>query len=112
MPQARGTRTQDSMQESLKGLLADLAYMKTMPDADMDYLNAIEGSILTKLRAPISEALATAQKAGAILPQNLRQQAMQGMGGGPPMGPMGGNLGSPPQGVRGMASFPSVPPVD
>lgn len=91
-------------------MLADLAYMKTMPDADMDYLNAIEQSVLAKLRAPISEALATAQKAGAILPENLRAQAMQAQGGG--MGPMGGNLASPPVGVRGLSNFPSVPPVD
>lgn len=85
MPTRRGTRTNDSMGEFLTGLLQDVAYAMTLPDADMNYLGLLQQALIQKVREPM-ESYLQSQGAGGMGPQMMGQQMMGGM--------------QPPAGVR------------
>lgn len=78
---ARGTRTNDSMPEFLAGLLQDVAYAMTLPDADLDYLANLQKALVGKVREPMDRYLAS-QGAGPM-------GGMMGQMMGPQMGPTG-----------------------
>lgn len=90
----RGTRTNDSMPEFLTGLLQDVAYAMSLPDADLDYLATLQKALVAKVRQPMDQYLAS-QGAGPMA---------GGMGGGmmgQMMGQQMGPTGQPgPPGVR------------
>jgi len=83
------------MAEALRGLLSQIAEMKAMPDADIEYLGSLENQVLGFLRAPIE-----AQKAQMA----MGNAAMSGgMGGG-----AAGLLGLAPRGMGGQMAAPNV----
>lgn len=86
-------RSQNTMAESLQNMLGDLADMKVLPDADLEFLIELETLILKKLRAPI-DALMQGQNAGSQMP----------VPGGPGM--PGGER------VPGLMSSPAMPNMD
>lgn len=50
-------RSQNTMAESLQKMLGDVADMKVLPDADLQFLIELETVILQKLRAPIDDIM-------------------------------------------------------
>ncbi len=72
------------MTEGLQSFLQDLAYMQSLPDADIGFLRTLQDTVLNKIREPMD------------LYQQMTQQATAG-GGAPPMG-MGGPGAAPPPG--------------
>lgn len=94
-----GARTQNTMQEGLTGLLQNVAYLQTLPDADLEYLVNLQALLVGKLRQPMQDAMAAAQ--GGVPP----------LGSASPMPPMGGpmDMGGMPPGVPGPPPGP-VPP--
>ena len=64
-------RSQNTMAESLQKMLGDVADMKVLPDADLQFLIELETVILQKLRAPIDQ----------IMGQGNGQQQMAGVPG-------------------------------
>lgn len=123
---AKGTRSANTMQEYLAGLLQDVAYMQSLPDADLEYLTNLQAVVLTKLREPMEAAMAAAQSSGppplgSASPMGGSPASPMGappMGGGP-MGPPPGMGGGPPMGGGGAPQLPpglrngiALPPVD
>lgn len=64
MPSGRSTNT---MVESLQNVLKDISQMKTMPDANLDFLVELETMILAFLRKPIEDYM-NAQAGGQASP--------------------------------------------
>lgn len=85
MAATRGTNTQA---EALQRLLADISQIKTMPDADLEWLIQLETFILAKLREPIEQMSGQMQGMAAGPPSP--QPGMSPMGGGVPGGGMAG----------------------
>lgn len=50
-------RSQNTMAESLQKMLGDVADMKVLPDADLEFLIQLETVILQKLREPIDSIM-------------------------------------------------------
>jgi hypothetical protein len=73
------TRAQTTMAESLQKMLGDVADMKVLPDADLEFLIQLETVILQKLRAPIDDIMGQNQQAQ---PQMGAQQSPVAMPGG------------------------------
>ncbi len=100
----RGTRTQDSYAEGLRAFMQDLAYMTTMPDADLDFLKNLQEIVLSKIRQPID------------MYQQMTQAASTGGGspvpggGMPQMGAPGASAGGPPPGLAAMLGGGGMPP--
>lgn len=110
---ATGTRGTNTMSEALQRMLSDLSQIKTMPDADLNFLIGIETTILTKLRAPVDQMVGQLD-AGAPPPDPA-------MGGDPSMGaggeaiPMDPSMGQPSMpggGVPGVRQSPGAPNPD
>lgn len=76
------TQNNDSMAEGLKKLLPAISQLKVLPDADMQFLSALEMAVIGYLKQQ-------AQKAAAGTAQAAAQAAggAPSMGGGPQMGP-------------------------
>ena len=92
---ATGTRSTNTMTEGLRRLLADLADMKILPDADISFILDIEQQIVTKLREPI-DSLHQQGTTNATPPDQMppgMDPSMMGAG-PPPMGP-GAGMGAP-----------------
>lgn len=70
-------RSQNTMAESLQKMLGDVADMKVLPDADLQFLIELETVILQKLRAPIDQIMGQAQPQGAM---NTMDPAFPGSG--------------------------------
>lgn len=99
----RGTNTQE---EALKKLLNSITEIKTMPDADLEFLVNLETTILQYIRGRVDQAMAPQppspdpQMAGV-------SEAMSGMGmAAMPAGPGGGG------GVPGLRQEPAMPNPD
>lgn len=89
------SRATNTFEEALQGLLGDIARMKAMPDADLDFCVQLETAVLGKIREPTDMlAQAQAQKAGLPMPGG-------GASAGPPAGP--GLEGIPPEMAAAMA---------
>lgn len=117
-------RTTNTQAEALRGVLGNIADMKTMPDADIGYLTNLETMILGYLRAPFEAS----QQANGMSPAgNPSNPAMGGMPGAMPgiappgMGPSGPMMGGMPGGqplappgprVPGIMNGPSMPNPD
>lgn len=131
MPGTKGTRSANSMQEYLSGLLQDVAYMQSLPDADLEYLTNLQAVVLAKLREPMDQAMAqAAQSAPPALGSATPGGGLGGPGpmgaspappmgpppgppmGGPPMGLPPGPNGAPPGLPPGLRNGGSMPPVD
>ncbi len=86
------TRQNNTMQEGLHQLLSSLAQLKAAPDANLEFLSAIESSILDKLREPMQQAAQALAQAGGVVPPGMGQQLSQAAGAGvgaPAMAPAG-----------------------
>jgi hypothetical protein len=108
-----GTRSNNTMDEGLRGFLQQLALLKVAPDADLDFLSQVEMGIIERLKAPQVQAMQQFAAAGGVLPPGaMGPQAggMPGMG-GPPPAPAG--VSPPPgPGVPGLMNPGGPPPVD
>jgi hypothetical protein len=121
------------MSEYLTSLLQDVAYMQALPDADLEFLTNIQQAIVSKLRAPIEQAMQQAQAMGGAPPMGSADPSMGGMGGDPMMGgapggmdpmaammgQMGGGMPPPTPDAQGQGQLPpglrngiQMPPVD
>ena len=102
------TRQNNTMQEGLHQLLSSLAQLKAAPDANLEFLSAIESSILDKLREPMQQAAQALAQAGGVLPPGMGQQlgAAAGAGVGAPAPAMApsGPAGNPDELRRLVAS--------
>lgn len=95
-------RSQNTMAESLQKMLGDVADMKVLPDADLQFLIELETVILQKLRAPIDDIMG--QGAG-----NGNQSTVGVVpGSGAPAGPMGGMPMGRVAGIRNEAPMPNM----
>lgn len=108
----RGTRDTNTMAEALRGVMQDLAFIQTLPDADVEFIASLQQTILSKLRAPMEAYMQSQgmQPGGAGAPP-MMDPAMMGapMGPGPAAPPspdMGGG------GVPGLRNGGALPPVD
>lgn len=90
---ALGTKNTNTMAEALRGIMQDLAYVQTLPDADLDFISGIQQTILGKLRAPM-DAYLQSQGPGQTAPPQAAGPA--GLGGG-----MGGAPAPDPTGSGG-----------
>lgn len=93
-------RSENTMAESLQKMLGDVADMKVLPDADLEFLIHLETVILQKLRAPIDDIMGQGQGRNTV-------PGSMGMGqqpGAMPMGPGGG--------VPGLRTEPSMPNME
>lgn len=103
------TRSTNTQAEALKGMLGQIADIKTYPDADIEWLLGIETQILTKLRQPVQEAL---QSAGALsdvagsMSMGGQPQAPMAMAGAP------GAQTAQGAGVPGLRQSPGMPNPD
>lgn len=90
------SRSTNTMQEALQRVLSDLAVMKTLPDADLEFIVNLETTVLQKLREPIDNI------------------ARAGLTNAPPqMGPGGAGGANPSMvgaGVPGIRSEPQINP--
>jgi len=75
-------RSQNTMAESLQKMLGDVADMKVLPDADLQFLIELETVILQKLRAPIDDIMGQASGQGGGQQQNpsMQQSPVAGPG--------------------------------
>lgn len=89
-------RSQNTMAESLQKMLGDVADMKVLPDADLQFLIELETVILQKLRAPIDDIMG--QSAG-----QMQQQMPMVPGSGAPSMPM-----ERVAGIRNEAPMPNM----
>lgn len=109
------TRSTNTQSEALKGMLSQIAEVKTYPDADIEWLLGLETQILTKLRQPVQEAL---QSAGAMsdVAGQMAPSMDPSMGGAPspPPMPMAGTPGPTASGpgVPGLRQGPGMPNPD
>jgi hypothetical protein len=108
-------RGQNTMAEGLTAILSDLAGLKPLPDADLQFLTEMETMILGKLQAPVN-AMAGANSGGMPGPPgvDMSQGPVPGMGPGstPPMPPPGlpmGGPGGPPPGVAPRPNMAGAP---
>lgn len=103
---ALGTKTTNSASEAMRGLLQELAYIKSFPDADLEFLTGIESSILEKLKAPIAQHMAQYGPGGSSPTAPGGGMAQMGT----QMNPMVAQLA---QGVPGgLRNAGTTPPVD
>lgn len=91
---AKGTRTSDSMPEFLSGILQDVAYAMTLPDADLGYLANLQMNLVSEIRKPMENYIAS--------------QGGQPMGGAMGGGMMGGGMARPQMGPTGQPGPPGV----
>lgn len=95
------------MAEGLNGLLSSISEMKTMPDADLQFLIGLETAILQKIHSQYDAAGQMAPTPGG----GQMQGAPQG-----PSAPMGAMAGGMPVGAgggaRGMRTEPNMPNPD
>lgn len=87
-------KSTNTMVESLQSLVQDIAMMKTMPDADLQFLLDLETTIIAYMRQQMDQSMG--QNGNPMAPPAT-------MGGGPPMPPMPPpQLPSSPMGGRPM----------
>jgi hypothetical protein len=86
------------MPEFLSGLLQDVAYAMTLPDADLNYLATLQQALVMKVREPRDQYVQS---------QGGQPMGMGGMGGGMPGMGMGGGMG----GQMGPSGQPGPPGV-
>lgn len=115
-----GTRTDNTFAEALTKLLRNLADMKVLPDADLEFILNLEMQVVQKLREPIDtmQAQGSTQVPGAP-GMGMPMGPPPGMGGGLPPELMGGmppEMGMPGMGggagIPGMRQEPAMPNPD
>jgi hypothetical protein len=97
----------DNMSEGLKKLLRQVADLMVLPDADLQFLTSLQGTITEYIRAQ-SSALAQAASGNSDPTAQMQAGGMAGLsgGGGDPLAAMmsgmmgggGGSMGAPPGG--------------
>ncbi len=82
------TQQNNTMAEGLTKIVKDIAVMKMQPDADMEFLGALEGDIYAYLKPPV--------------PQPAQADPMGGMGSamGQVMGGVGAGMPNPDENRR------------
>lgn len=114
------TRAVNTMSEGLTGMLSTLAQMKLAPDANPEFIGAIETALVGFLRGPQDQAqqslaqLAQSQGGGAMGAGAMPQQQPGGAGApAPPMPPGGGGgptMGGGPAGDELRRLIQTMPP--
>lgn len=93
-------------------MLGDIASMKVLPDADLEWLVGLETNIVGKIREPIDRMQAMGATNVPGMPPGgqppMPGAIPPGMGGGMPPGMPGGMPGGPPPGIPG-GGTPGVP---
>lgn len=97
------TRSANTMVEMLQKTLADISQMKTLPDADLEFLVNLETQVLKLLRAPIDQLQ---QKGLTSVPTD---PMAGGGGGGGDLSSIMAMLGGTGAGGGG-APMPAAPP--
>lgn len=117
----KGTRDTNTMMEALRGVLQDLAFISTLPDADLEFVSGLQNTILQKVREPImAYQQQVAQNSGmGGVPDPMGGAGAAGMGGMADQLAMGGGAPPPPAappapsgGVPGVRNGGTMPPVD
>lgn len=106
-----GTRGSNTQEESLKRLLGMITEIKTMPDADLEFLVNLETTILQYIRGRTEQAMQppVTPPLDGVSAQFSGMGMAGGMGGGMPgMGPMPSGAGR----VPGIRSEPAMPNPD
>lgn len=81
------TRSTNTFAEALQRMLGDVAQMMTLQDADLDFVTELQGMVVSKLRAPVTQMM----DAGLLPPD--APTGMVGAGAvAPPQLPPGGGL--------------------
>lgn len=90
-------QTTNTMAEELNKLIKQIAVMKTLPDADIDWINQnLELPVLMRIRQPLDQQYAAGTSQVPPPPIGAEGGGGMGMGGG-----MGGDTGFPPvPGIR------------
>lgn len=118
-----GTRGMNTFSETLQKLLGDFVFMKTLPDADIEWVIDAETNIVEKIRDLNSKGFGSAPPMPggdpALAPVDPAMAGGPGMAPGPmppmPAGPMpgeipGGIMPSPPTGgALGVQTSPQMP---
>lgn len=104
MPSGRSTNT---MSEALVSMLQDVTLMKTLPDADVEWIiNTLETPILMKIREPLQKMYESGSS--AVPPMEAPPGGMDPMGGMMPMGPTPSMGRTPEPAVGGLRSSPDM----
>jgi hypothetical protein len=99
-----GTRRNNTAQEAMAELLQQVAYIQSLPDADLDFLTTLQAMLVSKLREPAQQYLQmVAAKTGALPGAPA--------GGGPMVGP-GLPTRQPLSVPPGLRNAVALPPVD
>ncbi len=106
------TRSTNTMQEGMAGLMQSIQEMKLMPDADLPWLINLETQIISKVQSQYgaSNQVPPPGAPGNAQPAPMDPAMMAGMGGGGMPMP-GSNTGSG-VGTRGMQVGPAMPNPD
>lgn len=118
----KGTRDTNTMMEALRGVLQDLAFISTLPDADLEFVSGLQNTILQKVREPImayQQQVAQNSGMGGAPADPMGGAGAAGMGGMAGQLAMGGGAPPPPAappapsgGVPGVRNGGTMPPVD
>ena len=108
-----------TMAEGLQKVLGDLSVCLVAPDADMQFIQAVQNLIVTRLKQGIGGqpggapgGPGGAPGAGGPGMPGMPPQMGQGGPGGAPGGMLPGAMGGGQGGVPGVRSMPQLPPVD
>jgi hypothetical protein len=101
---AYGTRRTNTAAEALQEMLQQVAYIQSLPDADLDFLTTLQVMLLAKLREPMQQYLQMVQ--GQLNP--AQQQVPMAPSGTGPIGAVPSPVPGPPPGLRSGGQLPSV----
>ena len=99
-------RSTNTYIEALQSLLQDVASMQALPDANLEWLKAVQDAILAEVQAPLR-----AQAQAAAAPPTSAAPLPPGAGAGPPPAGMAALLGAGGPG-NGSAPLPPSPAGD
>jgi hypothetical protein len=102
------TRSDNTFQEELLKMNRNIADMKALPDANLEFLASMETMVLGQLRAPVD---AMEQQGLTNAPSSLAGGAPPAPGGMPTLGPGGGGPGGGGGMGMGMGPANGGPPM-
>lgn len=95
------SRSTNTMQEWMQGLMREIADAKSLSDADLPWLVQLESMVIERMKRPVQELVASGQLPAGPPPQQFGSPAGSMQGGGlmagtqmPPMGEIDRLLGA------------------